>query len=106
MTCVRPPSMYRPRKRNESTQQWAEMCLKNTITNCAKNSKQTKKTSKAQQLYKMTDTKIPGKQNFKEQFQKKFSPKMEKEKTKTAETKIVELFTVSFKIRSSSCARQ
>ena len=42
-------------KRNESTQQYAEMRSKNTTTNFANNSK---KKSKVRQMYKMTDTKF------------------------------------------------
>ena len=65
-----PPTLNVPaQKRNESTQQYAEMCSKNTITNFAKNSKQKK--SKAQQMYKMTDTKF---------LEKKFSENNSKKK--------------------------
>ena len=80
MTCVRPPSMYWPRK---------EMKARNNMRKHVQRTQlqilqriQNKKTSKAQQMYKMRDANIFGKKNFREHFQKKCSPKMEKEKKK------------------------
>ena len=59
MTCVRPPSMYWPRK---------EMKARNNMWKRVQRTQlqllrriQNKKTSKAQQMNKMTDTKIFGK---------------------------------------------
>ena len=73
MTCVRPPSMYWPRK---------EMKARNNMRKCVQRTQpqilrriQNKKKSKAQQIYK-----IPGKKKFQRTIPKKnFSPKMEKE---------------------------
>ena len=105
MNCVRPPSMYRPRK---------EMKARNNMRKCVQRTQlqilrriQNKKKSKAQQMYKMTDTNIPAKKNFREQFQKKISlQRWKKKTTKIAKTEIVELFTALIKTQITSCARQ
>ena len=105
MNYVRLPSMYRPRK---------EMKARNNMRKCVQRTQlqilrriQNKKKSKAQQMYKMTDTQIPGKKKFQRTIQKKFLSKDGKrKKNKIAETKIVELFTVLIKILITSCARK
>ena len=81
------------------------MCSKNTITNFAKNSKQKKIQSTAN--VQNDGHKIPGKKNFREQFQKKISlQRWKKKTTKIAKTEIVELFTALIKTQITSCARQ
>ena len=62
-----PPTLNVPiQKRNECTQQYAEMRSKNTTTNLANNSKK----FKLRQMYKMTDTKF-----LEKKFQRIIPPK-------------------------------
>ena len=99
-----PPSIYWPRQ---------EMKARNNMRKCVQRTQlqilrriQNKKIQSTANVQN-DGHKIPGKKNFREQFQKKISLQRWKKKiAKTAETKIVELFTVSIKILITSCARQ
>ena len=85
MICVRPPLMYWPRREMKARNNMRKRVQRTQLQILRRI--QNKKTSKAQQMYKMTDTKIFGKKNFREHFQNKFSPKMEKEKKKNSRNK-------------------
>ena len=79
MNYVRPPSMYRPRK---------EMKARNNMRKCVQRTQlqilrriQNKKKSKAQQMYKMTDTKFLEKKISENNSKKKFLSKDGKRKS-------------------------
>ena len=80
MTCVCPPSMYWPRKEMKARKNVRKRVQRTQLQPLRRIQNKNKKHPKQQQMYKMTDTKIFGKKNYREHFHKKFSPKMEKEK--------------------------
>ena len=106
MNYVRPPSMYRPRKEMKARNNMRK-CVQRTQPQILRRIQNKKQKIQSTANVQNDGHKIPGKKIFREQFQKKISLQRWKKNTaKTAETKIVELFTVSIKILITSCALQ